>query len=169
MSQKHTRVAERERKKERDSCSSKKGREGKGGSCLVEVAEDLATSVTTLGLLVVHDAEGGGEDDEAKLTAGEDIRDPLIETIEGDIETGGEDTALVDAAEEGDDNLAVAVVVDNLVLTDVTVHLHNVEEAEDHTAAGADDDLTLAEFLSVEDGLEGISKNVGTNHVCLYI
>ena len=55
--------------------------------------------MTTLGLLVVHDAEGGGEDDEAKLTAGEDIRNPLVETVEGDIETGGEDTTLVDAAD----------------------------------------------------------------------
>jgi len=117
---------------------------------------------------VVHDAEGSCEDDEAKLTAGEDVRDPLIEAVEGDIEAGGEDTALVDAAEEGDDNLAVAVVVNDLVLADVSVHLHNVKEAEDHTAAGADDDLALAELLSVEDGLEGISKNVGANHISLF-
>jgi len=143
------------------------GGTSKGRKCSIEVAEDLATSVTTLGLLVVHDAEGGGEDDEAKLTAGEDVRDPLVEAVEGDIEAGGENTALVDAAEEVHNDLAVAVVVDDFVVTDVTVGLHNIEETEDNTAAGADDDLALAELLSVEDGLEGISKNVCTDHVGL--
>ena len=113
---------------------------------------------------MVHDAVGGGEDDVAELTGGEDVRDPLIELGELDIEAGGHDAALVETADEGDDDLAAAVVINNLVLTDVAVGLHDIEELEDDLGAGTDEDLTLVHLLSVDDGLEGISKNVGSNH-----
>ena len=131
---------------------------------LVEVAEDLATSVSSASLLVVHDAVGGSEDEVTELTGREDVRDPLVELGELDIEAGGHDTALVETADEGDDDLAAAVVIDNLVLTDVAVGLHDIEELEDNLGARADQDLTLVHLLSVDDGLEGISKNVGSNH-----
>ena len=71
---------------------------------LVEEAKDLATSVSSAGLLVVHDAVGGGEDEVAELTRGENVRDPLVELGELDIEAGGHDTALVESADEGDDD-----------------------------------------------------------------
>ena len=140
-------------------------------SHLVEVAKDLATSVSSAGLLVVHDAVGGGEDEVAELTRREDVRDPLVELGELDIEARGHDTALVESADEGDDDLAAAVVIDDLVLADVAVRLHHIEELEDHLGAGADHDLTLVHLLGVDDDLEGISKNVGAHHFlggCLF-
>ena len=120
--------------------------------------------MSSASLLVVHDAVGGGEDEVTELTRGEDVRDPLVELGELDIEAGGHDTALVETADEGDDDLAAAVVINNLVLANVAVGLHDIEELEDNLGAGTDEDLTLVHLLSVDDGLEGISKNVGSNH-----
>ena len=71
------------------------------------------------GLLVVHDAGRGGEDDEAELTSGEQLDDPLLHLGEADVVAGADDTALVEAAVELDDDLAVAVVVDLLELANV--------------------------------------------------
>jgi len=121
--------------------------------------------VTVLGLDVIHDTGGGGDHDVAELTRGKDVADPLIEAVEGNIEARRDNTALVDAAKEGDNDLAVAVIVDNLVLTDVAVLLHAVKEAEDHLAGGADENLTLTHLLSVEDALKSISKNRAANHL----
>ena len=71
------------------------------------------------GLLVVHDAGRGGEDDVAELAGGQQLGDPLLEVVEADVVAGGDDTALVEAAVELDDDLAVAVVVDLLEGADV--------------------------------------------------
>ena len=46
---------------------------------LVEKAEDLATGVLPLGLLVVHDAVRRGEDDVAELTRGQQVDHPLLQ------------------------------------------------------------------------------------------
>lgn len=55
---------------------------------LIEEAEDLATSVPPLGLLVIHDAVGSGEDDVAKLARREKARCPLLRIRELHVETG---------------------------------------------------------------------------------
>jgi len=86
---------------------------------LVEEADDLARDVLATGLLLVHDAGRGGEDDEAELTGGEKLDNPLLELVEVDVVAGRDDTALVEAAVELDDNLAGAVVVDLLELANV--------------------------------------------------
>ena len=70
-------------------------------------------------LLVVHDTGGGGQDDETELTGGKELDDPLLNIAELDVVAGGDDTGLVDAAVELDDDLAVAVVVDLLELANV--------------------------------------------------
>lgn len=91
------------------------------------------------GLLVVHDAGRGGEDDIAKLTGREELHNPLLKLAEADVVAGGDDTALVHAAGtvskpttsgtwvcgmyspavELDNDLAAAVVVDLLELANV--------------------------------------------------
>jgi len=71
------------------------------------------------GLLVVHNAGRGSEDDVAELTRGQQLDDPLLHIAELDVVAGGDDASLVDAAVELDDDLAVAVVVDLLELADV--------------------------------------------------
>jgi len=86
---------------------------------LVEEADDLARDVLATGLLLVHDAGRGGEDDVAELTGGEKLDNPLLKLVEADVVAGRDDTALVEAAVELDDNLAGAVVVDLLELANV--------------------------------------------------
>ena len=87
---------------------------------LVEEANDLASNVLPASLLVVHDTSRGGEDNVAELTGGQQLDDPLLEVGETDVVAGGDDTGLVQAAVELDDDLAGAVVVNLLEFADVT-------------------------------------------------
>lgn len=48
-------------------------------SPLVEETEDLASNVLAAGLLVVHDTGGGGKDDLAERTGGEEQVDPVLD------------------------------------------------------------------------------------------
>jgi hypothetical protein len=86
---------------------------------LVEETKDLSGNVLAAGLFVVHDTGGGGEDDVTELTRWEQLDNPLLHVAELDVVAGRDDTGLVDAAVELDDNLAVAVVVDLLELANV--------------------------------------------------
>jgi hypothetical protein len=86
---------------------------------LVEETENLSSNVLPAGLLVVHDASRGGEDNVTELTRGQQLDDPLLHVAELDVVAGRDDTGLVDAAVELDDDLAVAVVVDLLELANV--------------------------------------------------
>ncbi len=89
-------------------------------NCSVEVAENLSSGVLLSGLLVIHDTLVGGEDEVSEETRGQQVLNPSLDLIEADIETRGDDSALVDAAVELDDNLARAAIVNNLELTNVS-------------------------------------------------
>ena len=89
------------------------------GSLLVEVAEDRAGDVLPAGLLVVHDARRGREHDVAERTRRKHLRDPLLDVDEGHAEAGRDDTALVDAAVQLDDDLVRAVVIDDVEVLNV--------------------------------------------------
>ena len=85
----------------------------------VEVPENLATDVLSLGLLVVHDAVGRGQDDLAELSGGEDVVDELLEVLELQVITGRDDSALVEAAVQLHNDLAGTLVVNDFELIDV--------------------------------------------------
>lgn len=86
---------------------------------LVEETDDLAGNVLAAGLLVVHDTGRGGQDNVTELTRGKELDNPLLHVAELDVVAGRDDTSLVEAAVELDNNLAVAVVVDLLELANV--------------------------------------------------
>jgi hypothetical protein len=86
---------------------------------LVEETNNLSSNVLGTGLLVVHDTGRGGQDDIAELTGGQQLDNPLLEIGETDVVAGRDDTGLVEAAVELDNDLARAVVVDLLELADV--------------------------------------------------
>ena len=71
------------------------------------------------GLLMVHDTRRRREHDVTELTRRQKLDDPLLEVNELDVVPGADDTGLVQAAVELDDDLAVAVVVDLLELANV--------------------------------------------------
>jgi len=105
---------------------------------------------------VIHDAIGRGEDELAKGARGEEIGCTLFELAGTDVEARGDDARLVDAAVELDDDLARAVVVDDLKLINVAMALHQGQEFDDDLRRRADEDLTLATLLGVDDGLEAV-------------
>lgn len=91
---------------------------------LVEETDDLASNVLAAGLLVVHDTGRGGQDDVAELTGGQQLDNPLLEVAELDVVAGGDDTGLVEAAVELDNDLARAVVVNLLELANVAEQIN---------------------------------------------
>jgi hypothetical protein len=97
---------------------------------LVEEADDLARDVLPTGLLVVHDASRGGEDDVAELTGGQELDNPLLEVGETDVVAGVDDTRLVEATVELHNDLAGAVVIDLLELANVAWKRHKMSVKE---------------------------------------
>lgn len=77
-------------------------------------------------LLVVHDTSRGSQDDVAELTRGQELDSPLLDVLQLDGVARVDDTALVQAAVQLDDDLAGAVVVDLLELADVAYLSHHV-------------------------------------------
>lgn len=116
---------------------------------LVEKTNDLARNVLATGLLVVHDSSRGGQDDEAELTRRQEPDNPLLQVVELDVVSWGDDTSLVEAemrvrkcsitstqvenlpAIELNDDLAVAVVVHLLKLANVACACVSVLVASD--------------------------------------
>jgi len=120
--------------------------------------------VLLLSLVVVHDAQLGGQDDVTELTSREKVLSPLVNRGERNIEAGGDDTALVDTAKEVDNDLAAAQVINDLELTDVTVLLHDLEELDNDLRGGADKHLTLASALGVRDVHQGVVEDRDQYH-----
>ena len=87
---------------------------------LVKVSEELATSVLATSFFVIHDSGRGGENHEAELTRRHQIVDPLLNVGNLDVEARRDDTGLVQATVQLDDNLAGAVVIDDFKLTNVS-------------------------------------------------
>ena len=69
---------------------------------------------------MVHNTSGGGENDETELTSWEELDNPLLEVVKTDVVAWGDDTSLVEATVKLDNDLAGAVVIDLLELSDVT-------------------------------------------------
>jgi len=98
---------------------------------LVDVAQELASNVFATSLLVVKDTGGSGEDDDTETTSGEEQVDPGLDLCGLDVEPGRDDTGLVQAAVELDDDLSRSVVVDLLELANVAMSLHDAQELDD--------------------------------------
>ena len=86
---------------------------------LVEEANDLAADVLAASLLVIHDTLRGGQHDVTELTAGKEVASPHLDLVHLDIEAGRDAAALVQAADEVDDNLSRAMIVHNGNVTNV--------------------------------------------------
>eukprot|EP00322_Chrysochromulina_rotalis_P026222 CAMPEP_0115835906 /NCGR_PEP_ID=MMETSP0287-20121206/4436_1 /TAXON_ID=412157 /ORGANISM="Chrysochromulina rotalis, Strain UIO044" /LENGTH=167 /DNA_ID=CAMNT_0003289379 /DNA_START=172 /DNA_END=675 /DNA_ORIENTATION=+ len=86
---------------------------------LVKEAQDLASRVLPLGLLVIHDAIRRRQDDVAELARRQQVDDPLLNVAIADVKARRDDTALVNPSDQIDNDLAAAVIIDNLELTNV--------------------------------------------------
>lgn len=101
------------------------------------------------GLVVVHDALVGGEDDNTELTRGEHGVAEVLELVEGKIETGRDDATLVEATVQVNDDLASAGIIDNIEFVDVAVLLHDTEELDEDLGGGAKDNLYDTTLLDI--------------------
>ena len=114
---------------------------------------------------MVHNTVGGGQDDETELTGRQKLVDPVLHLSQLHVEAGRNDAALVQATVQVDNDLAGAVVVDDLEFVNVTVLLHDTEELDDDLGGRADKDLALAAALGIGDALESIVQHANTNHL----
>ena len=71
------------------------------------------------GLLVIHYTSRGGQDDVPKLTSRKELGDPLLKLSKADVVSGADNTSLVEAAVELDNDLSGAVVINLLELANV--------------------------------------------------
>ena len=78
-----------------------------------------------------------------ELTRRQEVVGPLLNVRDGDVEPGRDDTALVKATSQVDDDLAAAVIVDHLELADVAVLHHHRQEAGDDLRRGAEENLKM--------------------------
>ena len=84
------------------------------GCCSEEESQDLSSKMLPPGLFVVHDAPGGGQHHIAELSGGQEVVGPLLDVSDGDIEPGGDHSALVEAPSQIDNNFASSVVINDL-------------------------------------------------------
>ena len=105
---------------------------------------------------MVHDTISSCEHQVTEATGRKDVLHPLLNILDGDVESRRDDTALVDSADKLDDDLARSVVIDDLEFTDVSVLLHNLQELDNDLGGRSDDDLALSTLLSVGKGLQAI-------------
>lgn len=87
---------------------------------LVKVTQDLATSVLATGFLMVHNASRGSQDDKAKLTRGEQVFNPVFHLWNLDVKAGRDNTTLVEATVQVDDNLSRTVVINDFKFINIT-------------------------------------------------
>ena len=117
-------------------------------SCLpiihsVEESEDLSTDVVGSGLSVVHDSLVGGQHDVSELSGGEHLVHELLEVLQLEVESGGDDSALVKSSVEVDDDLSSSHVVNDGELADVSLLLHNSQELDDDLGNGSEENLKI--------------------------
>ncbi len=67
-----------------------------------------------------------------ELARRQEVVGPLFDLANANIEPGGDDSNLVQATGQVDDNLATTVIINNLEFTNVTVLHHDFEEADDN-------------------------------------
>jgi len=71
-------------------------------------------------LFVIHDTSRGGQDKVTELTGRQQVSGPLFELGELDVETGRDDTTLVDTTVELNNNLTGTVIINDFELANVT-------------------------------------------------
>lgn len=93
------------------------------------------------GLLVVHNALVGGEDNVAELTGWEDGVGEIFELVEGEVEAWGDNTALVEATVQVNNDLTGTGIVDDGEIVDVSLLLHETEDLDQDLGDWVEDNL----------------------------
>jgi hypothetical protein len=130
----------------------------------IEETDDFASNVSFSALLMSEDTLGGGEDEMAELSGGENVVGPLFEIGKENIVSGRNDSAFIDSSDELDNNLLASVIVNDLKLTDVVVLLHDTEEFDKNLGDRLQENLLLSFSLSIDNSSKSIRQDVDLNH-----
>ena len=77
----------------------------------------------------------------SELSRGQKVHNPLLHFVYWDVETGGDDSALVQSSVKVNDDLAITGIIDDLELVDVSVLLHDLEELNEGLGDWSQDNL----------------------------
>ena len=93
------------------------------------------------GLVVVHDTQVSGEDDDTELTGWQDRVGEVLEILKFEIESWGDDSTFVESSVQVNDDLSSASIIDDLEFRDVSVLLHDLEELDEGLGDWSEDNL----------------------------
>ena len=93
------------------------------------------------GFVMVHDTLVGGGDDVTELSGWQEGIDELLEILELEVESWGDNTALVKSSVKLNNNLSCSGIIDDLEVVDVSSGLHLGEELDDNLGDWSKDNL----------------------------
>ena len=93
------------------------------------------------GLNVVDDTLVGSEDDETELSGWENLINELLEILQLEVESWGDDTALVKSSIELNNNLSGSSIVNNLEFVDISMLLHDSKELDNDLGDWSEENL----------------------------
>ena len=101
------------------------------------------------GLVVVHNSQVSGENNNSELSGWQDGGGEVLEVLELEIETWGDDSALVQSSVKVNDDLAITGIIDDLELVDVSVLLHDLKELDEGLGDWSQDNLNIYINMSI--------------------
>ena len=93
--------------------------------------------------MMVEESLVGGEDDVSELSRWEDGTDEVLELGNCEVESWGDDTALVESSVKVNDDLSTSGIINDLEVVDVFVLLHLSEELDDNLGYWSEHNLYI--------------------------
>lgn len=87
---------------------------------LVEETKNLSSGLLSANLLVIHNTIGRGQNNVTKLSRWKYVLHPLLHIVHFAVKARRDNSTLIDSANQIHDNLASAVVIQNLKLANIS-------------------------------------------------
>ena len=90
---------------------------------------------------MVEDTLVGGQNNITELSGGKDGVAEVLEVLQLEVESGRDDSALVESSVEVNNDLAGSGIIDDFEVVDVAVLLHASQELDDDLGNGSEENL----------------------------
>jgi len=87
---------------------------------LIEKPKDLSSNMFSSCLFVIHDSSTRRQNNISNTSSRQELIDPFLQFVETDVESGGDDAALVQSPIKLNDNLSGTMVINFFEFTNVT-------------------------------------------------
>ena len=111
------------------------------------------------GFVMVHDTLVGGEDDVTELSGWQEGIDELLEILELEVESWGDNTALVQSSVKINNDLSGSGIINDFEFANISVLLHLSEELDNDLGDWSEENLSFARFFGVNHFLEAFAQN----------